>query len=130
MITETTPSREAALTGRLAFLNTGTGTAEVRIYGGTRPTLASDPPTSAMIVAIPLENPAGTVASGALTLLPAEPGMITTSGVATWARVVNRDAATAFDMAAGAEGSGAECELSDTTLWAGGSVAITSAVLG
>jgi hypothetical protein len=56
--------------------------------------------------------------------------MISSSGFATWARVVNRAGNTCFDMDAGAEGSGAECELSDTTLYAGALVAINAAVLG
>lgn len=130
MIEETTACREAALNGRLSFLIIGTGTAAVQIYGGTRPGSVNSAPGSPMLVSIPLENSVGTVSAGTLVLDAASPGLIATSGIATWARVVNRDGATAFDLDAGAESSGAEVELSQTTLYAGGSVALLSAVLG
>lgn len=137
MISETVASREAALSGRLAFLNTGTANpnAAVQIYDGVRPANASLPPPNPMLVSIPLDNPAGFVGSGVLTLDPLEPGLIVNSGNPTWARVVNRNGATAFDMDAGVAGSGPggsdpECILSTDTLFAGGQVAIIAAVLG
>ncbi len=128
-IRETTPSREAALSGRLSFLNTGTGTAAVEIYGGTRPASVNDAPGSPMLASVPLNNPAGTVAAGALTLDPSGSGLITATGTATWARAVNRNGVVAFDMDAGVTGGGAECQMGNTNLYAGGQVAITSAVL-
>lgn len=130
MITESIASREAALGGRLAFLNTGTGTAYVQIYDGVRPISAQDPATGTLLAAVPLADPAGAVDTGALTLDPLEPGLIGATGVATWARVVNRNGATAFDMDVGDTLSAAECRLSTTQLYAGGSVVIVSAVLG
>jgi hypothetical protein len=131
VIAESTACREAALAGRLAFLNTGSlGAAAARLYGDPRPASADGLPASAMLVEIPLHDPAGVVADGALTLLPRDPGMIVHSGLATWVRFVNRDGATGFDLEAGETGSGIECDLTTTTLWAGGVVAITSAVLG
>ncbi len=130
MIDETVECREAALTGRLNFLNTGTGDAGICVYGGTRPASSADAPGTSLLVRIDLEDPAGSVASGALTLAPADPGMIAVSGIATWARVVNQNGDTAFDMDAGEVASGAECELSSTLLYAGGLVAVVSAVLG
>ena len=130
MITESVDSHSAALAGRLAFLNAGTGVAKVCVYGGVRPALASGSPGSAPLVEIELQDPSGSVAAGALTLLPNGPAQITVSGSATWVRVANGDGATAFDMDAGAVGSGKECILSDVALWAGGSVTLLSAVLG
>jgi len=131
VITESTACREAALAGRLAFLNTGSlGAAAARLYGDPRPDAADELPASALLVEIPLQDPAGEVADGALTLLARDPGLIVHSGLATWVRFVNRDGVPAFDLEAGGVGSGAECELTTTTLWAGGVVAITSAVLG
>lgn len=132
MISESTLSRSAALAGRLSFLNAGSvlPNALVQIYEGTRPANANTLPSSQLLVAIPLSNPAGSVSGGVLTLSPLEPGLIMNSGIATWARVLNREGNVAFDMDAGAAGSGAECILTQTTLFAGGLVAITSAVLG
>ena len=136
MIGETTACREAALTGRLAFLNTGSsGNAAVRIYGGTRPVSPASAPGSDALAQVQLAHPAGAVSAGALTLDPLEPGLILLTGTPTWARVLARDGSTAFDMDAGVAGSmpgglDPECVLSTASLFAGGSVAIVSAVLG
>lgn len=129
MISETTSCREAALSGRLTFLNTGSGTAAIRIYGATRPVSVNDAPGTPLLVEVPLENPAGAVSGGALLLAPADTGLIANTGTATWARVVNRNGDTAFDMDAGLEASGAECEMSEVDLFAGGLVSVVSAVL-
>lgn len=125
MIGETLGFHAAAHAGRLAFLNTGAGVAAVEVYGDTRPATSGDAPGSPLLVSIPLQNPAGTIAAGVLSLVPDDSGMIVTSGTATWARVVNRAGDTAFDMDVGVE-----CILSDTGLFAGGSVILISANLG
>lgn len=130
IVTESLASLEAALAGRLAFLNTGTGVAALRFYGGTKPASAADAPSTPMLVAVELENPAGTVAAGVLTLAPGDPGLILQSGAPTWCRAVNRAGATAFDMDVGLEGSGAACEVSTLDLRAGGLLSVLSAVLG
>ena len=129
MISETTSCREAARSGRVSFLNTGTGIAAIRVYGGTRPATAADAPGTAMLVEIPLENTTGSVSAGALSLNPADTGLIANTGTATWVRVVNRNGDTGFDMDAGLEASGAECEMSEVDLFAGGLVSVVSAVL-
>lgn len=136
MISETVACREAALSGRLSLLNTGSGTAAIRVYSGTRPATAADAPTSDMLVSIPLNNTTGSVGSGVLTLSPSGAGMIAVTGTvaagtaASWARVVNRNGDTVFDMDAGLAGSGKECILSEVDLYAGGLVSVLSAVLG
>lgn len=120
----------ARLVGSLADLDVGTGNAAIRIYEGTRPASPVDTPTSAMLVQIELTKPAGTVSGGVLTLTQADNGLIQNSGTATWARVVDGDGATCFDCDAG-EGVGAwEIQLSQAVLYAGGEVALVSAVLG
>jgi hypothetical protein len=136
MIGETVECREAALLGRLSFLDAGaSGNAVVRLYGGTRPAGPSSEPGTAMLAEIKLEYPAGSVSAGSLALAPLEPALIQQTGAPTWARVVSRNGATAFDMNAGIAGSqpgglNPECVLSAAGLFAGGSVAIVSAVLG
>lgn len=131
MIAETIAFRESSLSGRLAFINNGTaGPATIEVYGGTRPATAADAPATSPLVIIELTNPAGVVDAGTLELTATGPALILASGAATFARVKNRAGATAFDMDAGAVGSGAECELSQTTLFAGGLVSLVSAILG
>jgi len=129
-ITITTAHNDARLGGTLAYLDTGTGNAAVRIYGDTRPATPADVPTSAMLVQVGLTKPAGTVAAGVLTLTQLEDGLIAETGIATWARVVNGNGDTAFDCDCG-EGAGAwEVTLAQTQLYAGGAARITAAVLG
>jgi hypothetical protein len=130
VISESTSSREAALAGRLTFLNAGTGTAAINIYDGTRPADGDAAATGTLLASVELQAPAGVVAGGALTLACEPANLILASGVATWARVVTRSGASAFDMDVGLSGSGAECTLPSTTLYAGGDVTVLSAVLG
>lgn len=121
---------DARLTGTVTYLDSGTGNAAVRLYGGTRPATPADTPSSAMLVQISLSKPCGTVSAGVLTLTQLADGMIDTTGIATWARVVNGDGATAFDCDCG-QGPGAwEVQLAQVNLYAGGGARITSAALG
>lgn len=120
----------ARLVGSLADLDAGSGNAAIRIYAGTRPSSPNDVPAAATLVEIGLTKPAGTVSGGVLTLTQADNGLILNSGTATWARVVDGDGAACFDCDAG-EGIGAwEIQLSQAVLYAGGEVALVSAVLG
>ena len=129
-ITTAQALNDARLVGTVAYLDTGTGNAAVRIYGGTRPATAAGTPTSEMLTQISLTKPCGTVSAGTLTITQLEDSLITTTGTATWARVVNGDGATAFDCDAG-QGVGAwEVQLGQTTLFAGGAARVVSAVLG
>ncbi|MBV5297855.1 MAG: hypothetical protein JZU64_06850 [Rhodoferax sp.] len=126
----TTAHNNARLAGTVAYLDTGAANAAVRVYGGTRPATPADAPTSAMLVQVSLTKPCGTVTAGVLTLTQLEDGLITETGIATWARVVNSDGATAFDCDAG-QGVGAwEAQLAQTALYAGGGARIASFTLG
>ncbi len=126
----TTRHADARHLGSVASMDSGTGNAAVRIYGGIRPTTPDDVPTSAMLTQITLTKPCGTVTNGLLTLTQLEDGLIVETGVATWARIVNGDGLTEFDCDAG-QGVGAwEVQLVQAQLYAGGDARITSAVLG
>lgn len=129
MIAESTASREAALLGRLTFLDNGPDAAAINIYGGERPGGPADTPVGAVLATIPLKVPAGEVADGALTLQAAEPGLITITGTATWARVTNAAGLVALDMSVGDMSSTANCKLSTCDLLAGGLVVLISATL-
>ena len=121
---------EARLAGTLSFLDAGSNTARLRIYGGARPPNPAATPTSAMLVEIELTKPAGTVAGGLLTLTQQADGLITATGVATWARLANGNDQTAMDMdCSDASGSG-DVKLASTTLYQGGDTRLVSAILG
>ena len=126
----TTKHANARHQGSINDLDTGTGNAAVRIYGGTRPATPDDVPTSAMLVQISLTKPCGTVADGLLTLTQLEDGLITETGTATWARFVDGNGATWFDADAGQGAGPWEVQLAQSTLYAGGDARIVSAVLG
>lgn len=128
-VAESTASREAALQGRLTFLDNGPDAAAINIYGGERPSSPVDTPAGAALATIPLNVPAGEVANGVLTLQASEPGLITITGTATWARVTNAAGLVAFDMAVGDMNSTANCKLSTVALLAGGRVVLISATL-
>ena len=129
MIQETADSLSAALNGRLGFINQGAGRPEIRVYGGSRPASPALAPDTALLAAVELQDPAGSVSAGVLTLLPYAAGTVVNSGAPTWARLVNGDGATVFDMDAGTS-PGKECQLSKAYLSIGGSVSVLSATLG
>ena len=87
-------------------------------------------PASAMLVEIRLTKPAGTIAGGLLTLTQQEDGLITSTGVATWARLVNGNEVTALDLdCSGTDGDG-DVKLASTNLYLGGDARMVSAILG
>lgn len=119
---------EARLTGTMTDLDTGSGNARIRIYDGTRP--ASGGTVTNLLVEIELDKPSGTVASGLLTLASSDLPLITTSGVATWARVICGDNAFAFDCDVSDTAGSGQVKLPSTTLFAGGKTQLVSGVLG
>lgn len=136
MIAETALCRAAALVGRLGFLDQGSTSARLRVYGGVQPPSPDALPQSALLCEIALTKPAGevTLSDGgtapSLSLTPAGEGLIITTGVATWVRVVNGDGVNAFDMSASAEGGAGQAQFTTAQLYAGGALRLISAVVG
>lgn len=129
-ITESNASRVKALEGRLAFLDTGSGVAKIRLYDGTRGLVSADPGVGCTLISeVALTKPAGSIVSNTLKLTASGAGEVLQTGTPLWARAVNGDDVTAFDMDAGVVGSGAECIISDAVLYAGGVVTIVNATL-
>lgn len=121
---------EARLQGVANYIDSGSGAAYFAIYGGTRPANVDIAPGTAPLAQITLADPCGTVASNALTLTPGVVGPVTTSGVATWARLFNGNGDAALDCDCSATGGTGELKLSNVTLYAGAEVSLTSAVFG
>lgn len=120
---------EAALAGRLDFLDFGVSPARIQVYGGTRPA-PGDTPTSAMLVQIDLDKPCGTIAGGLLTLTASAEATVDENGEATWARIINGANGWCFDCdASNALGAG-QVKLSSAVLAAGSKVTLVSAVMG
>ena len=126
----TTALNNTRLMGTLAFLDAGTGNAAVQIYGGARPATPTDAPADPLLSEITLNKPAGSVSAGTLLLASSAAGLILSTGVATWARVVSGNGDVAFDCDAG-QGAGAwEVQLAQANLLAGGEAKLVSAILG
>jgi hypothetical protein len=126
----TTALNDARLTGTLTFLDSGAGNAAIQIYGGNRPATPDDAPTDPLLSEIPLNKPAGSVSAGNLLLASTTAGLILTTGIATWARVLSGNGDVAFDCDAG-QGAGAwEVQLAQANLLAGGEAKLVSAILG
>ncbi len=126
----TVAHNEARLAATLAHLDAGAGSAAVQIYGGTKPGTISGTPSSAMLVEIGLTKPAGTIASGALTLTQAADVLIAATGQATWARFVNGDGTVVMDADCSDMAGSAEVKLVSTQLYEGGDARLASAVIG
>lgn len=127
-VAEHLDSKHQAMLGRLAFLDTGTGVARVRIYAGTRPAVTDAPPIP-FIVELPLLDPSGSVSNGVLTLSPGGSQLNTDSGVAAWARVVNGNGDTAFDCTVTDLTGTGEIKIQNTTLYVGGETRMVSGVM-
>lgn len=135
--------KTAAQQGRLDFLNTGAGLAEVRIYGTARPG-AGGAAGGAALVTIQMTDPAGSIdGSGNLDLdFDPDGALVANTGDAVWARFFNADGDFAFDcdvkitadqaLAMGVPERAGEVELSGVTvtMYAGALVTVTSCVLG
>ena len=121
---------EARLAGTLGFLDQGSIPARLRIYGGTRPPDPVVTPTSVMLVEIRLTQPAGTVAGGRLTLTQQADGLITATGIASWARLVNGNDVTAMDLDCSDSDGDGDVKLAATQLYLGGDARMVSAILG
>ena len=119
---------EYRLQGVIAFLAQGSAGARVDVYDGVRPALGGAP-LGQLLVAIGLAEPIGTVAAGVLTLTLTTEVMITATGQATWARVVNGEGAVAWDCDVSDLNGTGEPRLPSTTLYAGGFTRIVSGVI-
>ena len=119
---------EYRLQGVMAFLAQGSEGARAEIYDGVRPAFGGVP-LGRLLVAIALAEPVGTIQDGVLTLTPTAEVMITATGQATWARIVNGEGAVAWDCDVSDLNGTGELRLASTTLYAGGFTRIVSGVI-
>lgn len=119
----------ARLSATLAFLDTGSAPARLRIYSGARPEMPWADPMGELLVEIRLSKPAGTIGSGLLTLTQQENGLIVASGIASWARLVNGDDVAAMDLDCSDTDAGGDIQLISLMLYLGGDARMVSAIL-
>ena len=129
MITISATHNNARLQATLDFMVLGSLRPKVSIYGNTRPATGAAPGASPL-VEIELNPASAVVSSGTLTIQQFAPGLIMSTGSATWARIVNGNGAHVLDCDAGGPGDPTEIVVSAEILYLGGSVLLVSAVFG
>lgn len=123
-----TALNEARLQGVIDFLAIGATNAKVQVYDGTQPALGDDPGVSPL-VEITLVEPIGAISGGVLSIAQTNEYMISRSGIATWARVVNGNGQLAWDCAVTDTTGAGPLKLSQTQLYAGGYTRLISGAL-
>lgn len=103
------------------------------VYSGDRPARGANAPASAFLLAtLSFYRPSlDNVLERVLTLRNPPTTLVSVSGLATWARMVNGAGQFVADMDVGATGSAAECVISAATsqLYAGGELSVSLAKL-
>ena len=120
---------EYRLEGTLQHLSLGPAAPKMQVYPLPRPA-PGDPPTTPLLVEIELDDPPGVVSSGVLPITATGTFLVVNSGEAGWARFVNGSGEWSIDARVSDASGDAPVRLSDTTLFAGGQVALILAVLG
>lgn len=112
-----------------AAIDTGTGTATIKIYTSPRPATGGTPTGATLLATHNINTPCGTVSNGELALDLAADSTIAADGIHYWARVLDRDGAFVCDMSTGLPASGADIEIGASQLYTGGKLTPTSAYL-
>ena len=128
MILLTIQAKNARLAGLRDAIDTGGGTAHLRLYAGPQPPLGQ-PPGGGHLVSISLPAPCGTVANGELALSVPSWVVVSASGTLAWGRITSRAGEVIADLTVGVTGSGQAIECNSLAVAAGGLLAITNAVL-
>ena len=108
-------------------LDAGTQGGQIRIYTGPRPDSGSPLNGQMLLVELHLARPCLlSLTEGVMTLVAPPDRLCLRSGQAAWARMLDGSGRAVLDADVGLEGSGAELELDQVDLLAGGAVRITS----
>ena len=111
---------------RLDAITTAAGSnAVLRIYSGVRPATGGTETTQLVQLACAATFAPG-ASGGVLTANTITDGTATESGTATWWRLQTSGGTQVIDGDVGSSGSGADMELSSTSIVEGGTVSITS----
>lgn len=120
-------TRLAAIANALDAANSG---GLVRIYSEPRPMPGEELIGQVLLAEIHLPKPCALeIIGGMLTFAPVGETLCARSGTAAWARFADGDGRLVVDMDVGLPGSGAEVELSDLHLLAGGTITVNLAEL-
>lgn len=122
-----TGSRQAMCDALVDRIDAGAGAGTIQVRSGTRPTTANDAATGTLLATLTFSDPAfgaantsGVATASAIT----QDSSADATGTASWARVLDSNAATVMDITVGT--SGAELNLDSVSIVAGGTVSVTS----
>lgn len=125
----------AAAAASLADLQQGSAPPEVRIYTAPRPaSVAAGPGTAALLVAVQLADPAGTVDGTDLLLTQAADALIAATGNPAWALLVDGNGQPCADLSAGPAPTDPadpvpDIVINQPTLYAGGYLRLSPLVI-
>lgn len=125
-----TAARNAAATAVAVLIDAGSSGGHLEIRTGAQPAGPGTAATGTLLATIPLNDPAfGSPATGVVTA-GTSPALTDSSadnsGTAGWFRAFDSNNTAVLDGVCGATGSGAEMELSNTSIGAGQAVTVTS----
>lgn len=114
-----------------AVLDLLDGGALLRIYTGAKPATPATAATGTLLLELELNDPAGSVAAGVLTLAasPTVEAAAIADGTAGYGRVVDYSGVAVFDGTVTAIGAGGDFQLSDATLESSQVVTLASGTL-
>lgn len=102
----------------------GTG-CKIKIYSGAAPTNADTTASGLLLATLTISGALGTAASGVLTLGAVTTATAAASGTAGYARITKSDDTALFDLTSVGT-SGADVNLNNTSITAGGTVSVSS----
>lgn len=121
--------RNARLDAITALIDAGAAGGKLKIYDGSRP--ATGGTATTLLGTLTFTDPAAPAAAGGvLTFNAIAPDTnADATSTATWGRITDSDDNFVMDCSVGATGSGADIELSTTSIVAGGVISVTSATI-
>ena len=125
-----TAHNEWRLQGSLDFIDDGPSAGRIEVYDGTKPPPGDAVTTQVKLFQFLLTSPPGSVMSGTADVTAAGVAMVLATGTPTWSRWVNGNGAWVQDTDVGGPASSAAVKVSAATVYAGGEVSLTSAVMG
>lgn len=127
-ITMSAAARTAQADAVLDLLDAGS---LLRIYTGSKPATPETAATGTLLLELELNDPAGTVSGGVLTLSasPTISAAAVADGTAGYARVLDSSEVAVFDGTVTAIGSGGDFQLSDDSLETAQVVTLASGTL-
>lgn len=126
MIEISTELNDARLVGTAARLDAAATPARIEFYASPRVAITATPGAAALVV-VTLAKPCGVIAGGTLSLdvTPPPEGQVATSGDIAWGRIVDGDGVALLQGDAGLDGSGADIEVDNLTVFQGAFVRVT-----